>query len=73
MMLKQYANETFIMQGAKAKRSMICEGNRTSSSVFWKDYLRQIMAVHHKGEKIISSNFIRQKNSKDALSSLKNT
>lgn len=31
MMLKQCANETFIMQGAKAKHAMICEGNRTSS------------------------------------------
>jgi hypothetical protein len=33
-MLKQYANETFIMQDAKAKHPMICEGNRTSSLVF---------------------------------------
>lgn len=49
-MLKQDANETFIIQVAKAKHPMICEGNITSSLVF-KSTFQDRLQQHDKGEK----------------------
>lgn len=50
-MLKQDANETFIIQVAKAKHPMICEGNITSSLVFKSTFQDRLQQYYKGGNK----------------------